>query len=285
MVIQGAFNIGEPRQMSKLKDLTGQKFGKLTVIKRAENIKNRTRWECICECGRKVIIDSSHLRAGNTKSCGQCRDLYKNHIRLYHIWNSMKQRCNNKNIANYKNYGGRGIKVCDEWKEFEDFYNWARKNGYDENAKRGEYTIDRIDTNCNYEPSNCRFVTTKENVWNRRCTKKVIYKKKEYWLPELAEKFNIHPTILTDRLKRGWDIEKALTTPKKKQKVKLIFEKVLKIFKKIIEDENKINIEEIKNVYIELKCGLKTGFYSRKLKYYDEICEDFKIGKNKRTDC
>lgn len=125
---------------------------------------------------------------------------------LYSKWCSMKRRCSYQKDKRYPNYGGRGITVCDEWKNsFEAFYEWAMKNGYEKGL-----TIDRIDCNGNYEPSNCRWATTKVQNRNYSRNHKVTYKCNEYCVVELAEMFNIPYRRLLWRLNNGWDIEKAL---------------------------------------------------------------------------
>ena len=168
--------------MSKLKDLTGQTFERLTVVSRAENSKDgQARWNCKCVCGNTTIVSGVYLRRGKIKSCGcymreviadigrQSKIHGESKTRLYRVWRGIKQRVNDPNRAKYKYYGGRGITICPEWDHsYETFRDWALSHGYDPNAKFGECTIDRIDMNGNYEPSNCRWVSIAENNRNRR---------------------------------------------------------------------------------------------------------------------
>lgn len=159
--------------INQAEDLTGQKFGRLTVVKRAENSKsNKTRWECICDCGNELITVGAQLKNGRTKSCGCLqKELLSKRVRthgmtnerLYGIWCGIKQRCFNPNIDAYKNYGGRGITMCDEWfNDFSKFQKWALKNRYSD-----DLTIERKDVNGNYEPSNCCWTTRKMQSRNR----------------------------------------------------------------------------------------------------------------------
>lgn len=177
-----------------LVDHTGEVFGDLTVLSRADdyvapNGKHHVMWNCICLCGNTTVVDAGALTSGKTKSCGCLRqeNLSRGHVihggrkdRLYKVYYNMRNRCLNQNSSDYKYYGGRGISICSEWSDsYAVFKEWAYKNGYDENAPKGKCTIDRIDVNGNYEPSNCRWVSMSVQSKNRRnvirndkCTRK-----------------------------------------------------------------------------------------------------------------
>ena len=159
------------------KDLVGVRFGRLVVISRAESIKRNTRWNCRCDCGNEIVAYGFHLRSGATKSCGcwnneLVSDRFKTHgktkTRLFRTWQNMRKRCENPKLKSYKNYGGKGVKVCEEWKDYLNFRNWAYTNGYSERITYNDKTIDRINPYGNYEPQNCRIVDWVVQRRNRR---------------------------------------------------------------------------------------------------------------------
>ena len=140
--------------------------------------------------------------------------------RLYQVWSNMKSRCNNPNNKRYKNYGGRGIKVCKEWEQdFKAFYDWAIMSGYDSNANFGECTIDRIDINGDYEPNNCRWISNKEQQSNRQNNRFIKYKNETKTLTQWSECLGISFSTLKYRLDDAkWSIDEALETPVKNMK-------------------------------------------------------------------
>lgn len=160
---------------SRFKDLMGERFGRLLVIGyHGKDKHSHNLWLCKCDCGNFKLISTGDLTKGKTKSCGcLAKELTVKrntthggtHSRLYGIYNKMLWRCNNPKCKYYSYYGLRGIKVCSEWNEFINFRNWALSNGYKDNL-----TLDRIDNNGDYEPSNCRWVTRKRQAENKRNT-------------------------------------------------------------------------------------------------------------------
>lgn len=204
--------------MSRTIDLTGQRFGSLVVVSRAENSRQGTAmWLCQCDCGKTTVVRSFLLRKGRTTSCG-CQKYAvhtthgQTHTRLYRIWAAMKNRATNPNSPDYTHYGGRGITICSEWlHDFAAFRDWALSHGYAD-----DLSIDRIDNDKGYSPDNCRWATRKEQDENRRCNHLITYKGETKTLNQWAEQFHIPYGTLHQRLTRyGWSIEKALETPVK----------------------------------------------------------------------
>lgn len=205
--------------MSKLVDLCGRRFGRLVVIEpaeRPENMQqNRRYWKCRCDCGREKIASTKVLNAGLTKSCGCLgRDILLDRnskhgmfgSRVYKVWGGMKSRCLNPHDPKYPIYGGRGISVCDEWNEFIPFYEWAISNGYSDSL-----TIDRIDVNGNYEPSNCRWATNKEQANNTRVNHFITVNGETHTASQWAEITGIKAGTILARIKRGWSHEEAIS--------------------------------------------------------------------------
>ena len=220
--------------MSKTKQLLeGNKFNQLTVIKLDHTekyiypngvVSNQEYYLCRCDCGKESVVLKSNLKKNHTKSCGclskksaSLRFTTHNlqNARLCHVFYSMRRTCLNKN---YKNYCGRGIIICNEWKDnIVNFYNWAMANGYSD-----DLTIDRIDVNGNYDPSNCRWTTMKVQQRNRRNNRLITFNGETKCVTEWAKELRFNPPILFKRLTKGWSIERALT-----EKVKIYNKKVM----------------------------------------------------------
>lgn len=204
--------------MGRFVDLTDRVFGRLTVLERAPNRRSKTMWRCRCLCGTVTDVGSSDLRGGSQKSCGclrteRARNLVRKHglskTPLYLVWVSLRQRCQNPANKGYANYGGRGIKVCAEWQDFDAFRNWARANGY-----RAGLSIDRIDNDGNYEPSNCRWTTATQQARNKRANRRIRFRGRSRTLGEWAEELGVPMDRLRWRLRVGWSVEDAFTIPK-----------------------------------------------------------------------
>lgn len=200
--------------------MIGKKFGSLTVIRKAENHKwNDVRWECVCSCGRVAYRRTTDLNSGKVTDCGNHAAEKLNlkygdspriaKTRLYKIYHDMIRRCEKPYREDYERYGGRGISVCDEWRNsYEAFRSWAINNGYSE-----ELTIDRIDVNGNYSPENCKWSTYREQANNKRNNHIVEYHGKRFTLAELGRFVGIPGHIIGGRIRLGWDIERAVSTP------------------------------------------------------------------------
>lgn len=202
-----------------MKDLTNKVYGRLTVIgfsHREEPQKGKYRyyWKCRCECGNEVVRRSDGLKDRGVKSCGCYRQEVsklnfktnnpnkthgKANTRLYKIYSKMKERCYYENYPEFHLYGGRGIKICDEWlQDFMNFYNWAMENGYNKSL-----SIDRIDFNGNYEPFNCRWSSNIVQANNKRNNITLTHNGETLTLPEWSRKLNLPYSTLANRRRRG----------------------------------------------------------------------------------
>lgn len=209
--------------VNMIRDLSGLRFGKLVAIN-VDHIKkckggSRVYWKCKCDCGNYKIVRNDCLTSGNTRSCGcmntvdkQKPDSNRKH-KLYRVYWSMKQRCFDEKSNHYDRYGGRGITMCEEWKNsYDEFYTWSIKNGYSEGL-----TIDRINNDGNYEPDNCRWITQAEQLNNISRNRNYEYNGKIQNISQWAREIGISVDTLYARLvKLNWPIEKALTLKPKK---------------------------------------------------------------------
>lgn len=204
-------------------NLTGLTFGRLTVTKEGEREKEQRRWYCLCECGNTVLVLQASLRSGSTTSCGCLHsevvsNTFSTH-RLsrspeYLIWSSMKRRCYNQRNIGYALYGGRGIKVCDRWRN--DFLAFLNDMGPRPSLK---HSLDRIDNDRDYEPGNCRWATIQEQGRNKRSNHFLTFDGKTLTIAEWAELTNIPQIVLRSRINANrWSVERALTTPYKSKK-------------------------------------------------------------------
>lgn len=194
-----------------IKDITGNVYGRLTVIEYVGIEKHEAIWKCRCECGKEVNVSGHNLRRGKTKSCGclhddNARNLSKtntihgeSNTRLYGIWTDMKTRCLNKNCNRYERYGARGITICDEWiNSYENFANWAKNNGYSD-----ELSIDRINNDLGYSPENCRWATSYEQANNKSTNVYVEFNGEVLTLTQLARLYDLRPSLVIKRYRNG----------------------------------------------------------------------------------
>lgn len=189
-------------------NLSGQKFNRLTVIEYV----GQSKWLCLCDCGNKVSVVTSHLKNGHTRSCGCYQtDVQTKHgasfDKTYRVWISMRSRCRNPNDRAYPNYGGRGIKVCERW---EDYSTFLSDMGLPPDERM---QIDRTDNNGNYEPGNCKWVYQLDNLNNRRNNVRIEYNGRTQTIAQWAAELGIHYRTLNNRINRGWSVERAFTEP------------------------------------------------------------------------
>lgn len=210
-----------PRQL----ELINQKFGRLTVTKKTFSVSGKTHWECLCDCGSQVTVVGSDLKNGNTRSCGCLKiDLRKQRVthgftgtKIYHVWFKMNQRCDRMSDPAYKNYGGRGILVCDRWNRSnpEGFQNFLDDMGLPAQGM----TIERIDNNSNYDPSNCKWATRLEQNRNVRSNVYLTFEGETHILEDWAKILGVSKSTLHSRIKAKWNIERILAPKTTKKKV------------------------------------------------------------------
>lgn len=207
----------------KYTELSGKRFGKLLVLRRVNRTEDGDHapiWECKCDCGNMTKVKSGNLMNGKTNSCGcirrestselgRSRRVYSEaEKRLRSIWTDMLRRCEKPSNKDFRNYGARGIVVCNEWHSFDTFKEWSFENGY-----ASSLSIDRVDVNGNYSPSNCKWATVTEQANNKRNTQFVNYNGEKISVANLSrEKGVSYPTLLS-RIKAGWDVETAVSKP------------------------------------------------------------------------
>lgn len=206
----------------RFKDISGQVFGRLTVLGPCGyTTEGQARWTCRCECGKTTEVGGGKLRRGTTRSCG-CLSVETTVARStkhnlahrgkvipeYRVWNTMKLRCNNPKITGYKDYGGRGISVCQRWRDsFADFIaDMGRR-------PTSRHTIERADTNGNYEPSNCSWQTYAVQNRNRRDNRNITFNNRTQNVTDWATELGLKKGTLFHRLDSGWSVNKAFTTP------------------------------------------------------------------------
>lgn len=284
--------------MGKFKDITGQHFGRLTAIKYMGDRK----WLFRCDCGNEKIIRTYAVKSGRTQSCGcymrerineACTTHNMTGTKLYHIYASMKQRCFNENQAEYHRYGGRGITMCEEWlgkNGFQKFSEWAYSTGYDENAERGECTIDRINNDGNYEPSNCRWITQKEQQ-NNKSEPQVVICGESHSMKEWSKITGLSITTIRGRMKEGWKEEEILSVPQERE-TRVIHSKSQKItyngethtiveWAKILGVSNNVLTERVRRGYTdeEIIC-MKLG----KRRNSSVVIENIETGERKEFE-
>lgn len=206
--------------MPKYEANAGEKYGRLTLVKETVCTPKKHKWLCRCDCGNYKEVSIYQLKSGECKSCGclrneiateQCYSMARHNMartRVYRIWGGMIERCTNPRSKDFKNYGGRGVSICDEWRNFEGFKEWALSNGYEDTL-----SIDRIDVNGNYEPSNCRWITIRDQQKNRRNSVIVEYRGETHCLKDWAKITGIPYYTLHGRKQKGWNVSRMFETP------------------------------------------------------------------------
>jgi hypothetical protein len=214
----------------RLINITGKRFGRLIALQYMglrNPLKKDDKWECICDCGIKVLVSGAKLRSGHTKSCGclvadSCRDVGKSckthgqsYSTLYSIWQGMKKRCSRIKNSNFIWYGGRGVSICPEWKNFENFFEWNKLLG-EKGYKKG-LSLDRINNEMGYSPENCRWTTAVTQGRNKRNNLLVTINGETKCVAEWAEIFSINRYLVYSRIRNGWELNEGLFTPPKQK--------------------------------------------------------------------
>jgi len=198
-------------------DLTGKKLGRLTAIEFVPRKGRRSKWRCVCDCGNEALVDGHRLRSGGTLSCGCFRQEVTGRKNLshgmtktgeYRCWSAMKRRCYNENCKDYADYGSRGIRVCKAWRD--SFEAFLRDMGTRPSIA---HTIDRLDSNGDYEPTNCRWATPVRQGRNRRCSKLLTLHGRSQCAADWADELKIPKNTIYQRIACGWDDERILTQP------------------------------------------------------------------------
>lgn len=200
-------NANSIRRNSRFIDLTGQRFGKWTVVDEAARPDSPlTYWNVLCDCGRRSAVPGPAMRRGRSSCCTSCRGITHGKSRSpeYEAWHGMRQRCTNPSHKQYADYGGRGINVCDEWDSFAAFY-------ADMGSRpSGKHTIERIDNSRGYYPDNCEWATRSQQLRNTRRNRLITFNGKTMCMADWAIELGLHYKTLQNRINRGWTLERAL---------------------------------------------------------------------------
>jgi len=251
---------------ANLDELLGKTFNQLTIIEEAERINGKRQVKCLCSCGSIKSYDAYKVKSGDTKSCGcaksqqlqETKTIHNGrHTRLYSKWSGMKRRCYNQNDSHYPDYGGRGITICDEWKDdFATFRKWAYLNGYDDSL-----TIERIDVNKGYSPSNCKWIPFSDQGANKSTTVRMIYKGEVRSVSEISKLENMNHKTITSRyyrfVKRNPEVDINSITfemidSNYKRHVQIIYKGVVRILSYVSKAEN-INHKTLSTRYYYFK--------------------------------
>lgn len=224
-------------------DLSNKRFGRLVVLEYA----GKTVWKCRCDCGNYKLVTAGHLKDGHTKSCGCLKNKYRaKNKRLLSIWRNMLERCDNENRRDSKYYHDKGITVCEEWRDYKKFEEWALNNGYSDNL-----TIDRVDENGNYEPSNCQWITISEQQKRRSSNIWIEHNGEIKILSDWAREYGINRATLKSRLEMGYTFEGALKKKPRINRTSIIVN---------------YNGEEMNIAQLSEKLGVSVAMISKELK-------------------